>query len=147
MLTRLSVDYSGANMTTSLRWQPSEGDLVLVKGFTFDPERTFVATRVELRSTDLSKADAGYEPEVEGTIIDFVSATAFKVAGRAVTTKPPRCTSMEPWRISANDVLVEVEGTADAAGVLVALKVRFKEISTIRIVAQLETLVLQPMAP
>ena len=39
----------------------------------------------------------------------------------------------------ANDVLVEVEGTADAAGVLVALKVRFKEVNTIRIVAQIES--------
>ena len=137
----LVVDYSGANMDDFTTGQPSEGDLVLVKGFTFDPYGTFIATRVELRSDDWLKADAGDELEVEGTITDFVSATAFKVAGRAVTTTPT--TQYEHGTVAnlANDVLVEVEGTADAAGVLVALKVRFKEVSTIRIVAQIETLV------
>ena len=140
-INALVVDYSGANMEDFTTGQPSEGDLVLVKGFTFDPYGTFVATRVELRSDDWLKADAGDELEVEGTITDFVSATAFKVAGRAVTTTPT--TQYEHGTVAnlANDVLVEVEGTADAAGVLVALKVRFKEVSTIRIVAQIETLV------
>jgi len=140
-INALVVDYSSANMEDFTTGQPSEGDLVLVKGFTFDPSGTFVATRVELRSDDWLKADAGDELEVEGTITDFVSATEFKVAGRAVTTTPT--TQYEHGTVAnlANDVLVEVEGTADAAGVLVALKVKFKEVSTIRIVAQIETLV------
>ena len=140
-INALVVDYSGANMEDFTTGQPSEGDLVLVKGFTFEPYGTFIATRVELRSDDWLKADAGEELEVEGVITDFVSATAFKVAGRDVTTTPT--TQYEHGTVAnlANDVLVEVEGTADAAGVLVALKVRFKEVNTIRIVAQIETLV------
>ena len=140
-INALVVDYSAANMDDFTTGQPGEGDLVLVKGFTFDPYGTFIATRVELRSDDWLKADAGDELEVEGTITDFVSATAFKVAGRAVTTTPTTLYEHGTVANLANDVLVEVEGTADAAGVLVALKVRFKEVSTIRIVAQIETLV------
>ena len=140
-INALVVDYSGANMDDFTTGQPADGDLVLVKGFTFDPHGTFVATRVELRSDDWLKADAGDELEVEGTITDFVSATAFKVAGRAVTTTPTTLYEHGTAANLANDVLVEVEGTADAAGVLVALKVKFKEVNTIRIVAQIETLV------
>jgi len=140
-INALVVDYSRANMEDFTTGQPSEGDLVLVKGFTFDPYGTFVATRVELRSDDWLKADAGDELEVEGTITDFVSAAAFKVAGRAVTTTPTTLYEHGTAANLANDVLVEVEGTANAEGVLVAFKVKFKEVSTIRIVAQIETLV------
>jgi hypothetical protein len=140
-INALVVDYSSANMEDFTTGQPSAGDLVLIKGFTFDPYGTFVATRVELRSDDWLKADTGDELEVEGPITDFVSATAFKVAGRAVTTTPTTLYEHGTAANLANDVLVEVEGTANAEGVLVALKVKFKEVSTIRIVAQIETLV------
>jgi hypothetical protein len=140
-INALVVDYSAANMDDFTTGQPSEGDLVLVKGFTFSAGGSFIATRVELRSDDWLKADAGDELEVEGTITDFVSATDFKVAGRAVTTTPTTLYEHGTVASLANDVLVEVEGTANAEGVLVALKVRFKEVNTIRIVAQIGTLV------
>lgn len=140
-INALVVDYSSASLSDFPTGQPSQGDLVLVKGFTFSPDKAFVATRVELRSDDWLKAAAGDELEVEGTITDFVSATAFKVAGRAVTTTPATVYEHGTATNLANDVLLEVEGTANAEGVLVALKVRFKEISTIRIVAQIGALV------
>ena len=117
--------------------QPTDGDLVLVKGITFNTDGSFAATRVELRSDDWLKAAAGDVLEVEGAITDFESATKFKVAGRAVTTTPTTLYEHGTVANLANDVLVEVEGTADAAGVLVALKVKFKQVSEIRIVAQI----------
>ena len=133
----LLVDYSSANMDDFPTGQPADGDLVLVKGFTFNVDGSFVATRVELRSDDWLKAAAGDVLEVEGAITDFESATKFNVAGRAVTTTPTTLYEHGTVANLANDVLVEVEGTADAAGVLVALKVKFKQVSEIRIVAQI----------
>ncbi len=134
----LVVDYSSANMDDFPTGQPTDGDLVLVKGFTFAADGSFVATRVELRSDDWLKAAAGDVLEVEGAITDFESATKFNVAGRAVTTTPTTLYEHGTVATLANDVLVEVEGTADAAGVLVALKVKFKQVSEIRIVAQIQ---------
>jgi hypothetical protein len=93
--------------------------------------------RVELRSDDWLKAAAGDVLEVEGAITDLESATEFKVAGRSVTTTPATVYEHGTVANLADDVLVEVEGTADAAGVLVALKVKFKQVSEIRIVAQI----------
>ena len=134
----LVVDYSSANMDDFPTGQPTDGDLVLVKGFTFAADGSFVATRVELRSDDWLKAAAGDVLEVEGAITDFESATKFNVAGRAVTTTPTTLYEHGTVATLANDVLVEVEGTVDAAGVLVALKVKFKQVSEIRIVAQIQ---------
>ncbi len=134
----LVVDYSSANMDDFPTGQPTDGDLVLVKGFTFNADGSFAATRVELRSDDWLKAAAGDVLEVEGAITDFESATKFNVAGRAVTTTPTTLYEHGTVATLANDVLVEVEGTADTAGVLVALKVKFKQVSEIRIVAQIQ---------
>ena len=134
----LVVDYSSANMDDFPTGQPADGDLVLVKGFAFNADGSFAATRVELRSDDWLKAAAGDVLEVEGAITDFESATKFNVAGRAVTTTPTTLYEHGTVATLANDVLVEVEGTADAAGVLVALKVKFKQVSEIRIVAQIQ---------
>jgi Domain of unknown function (DUF5666) len=134
----LVVDYSSANMEDFPTGQPTNGDLVLVKGFTFNADGSFAATRLELRSDDWLKAAAGDVLEVEGTITDFASATKFNVAGRAVTTTPATLYEHGTVTTLENDVLVEVEGTADTAGVLVALKVKFKQVSEIRIVAQIQ---------
>jgi hypothetical protein len=133
----LVVDYSSANMDDFVTGQPADGDLVLVKGSAFNTDGSFAATRVELRSDDWLKAAAGDVLEVEGTITDFESATKFNVAGRAVTTTATTLYEHGTVANLADDVLVEVEGTADAAGVLVALKVKFKQVSEIRIVAQI----------
>lgn len=134
----LVVDYSSANMDDFPTGQPTDGDLVLVKGFTFNADGSFAAIRVELRSDDWLKAAAGDVLEVEGAITDFESATKFNVAGRAVTTTPTTLYEHGTVATLANDVLVEVEGTADTAGVLVALKVKFKQVSEIRMVAQIQ---------
>jgi hypothetical protein len=140
-INELVVDYSTASMEDFATGAPAEGDLVLVKGFEFNTDKSFIATRVELRSDDWIKPDAGDQLEIEGLITDFLSAADFKVAGAPVTTTP--ATMYEHGTVDdlADDVLVEVEGTANAAGVLVALKVKFKEISEIRIVAEIDQLV------
>ncbi|MCJ7452578.1 MAG: DUF5666 domain-containing protein, partial [Steroidobacteraceae bacterium] len=134
----LVVDYSGANMDDFATGDPSAGDLVLVKGFTFDPDGAFAATRVELRSDDWLMPGPGDLMDVEGTIVEFESPTAFNVGGWAITTT--QATTYEHGTVAnlANDVMVKVKGTADASSVLVAAHISFMEVNTLRIVAQVD---------
>jgi hypothetical protein len=136
----LVVDYSGANMDDFATGDPSAGDLVLVKGSTFDPDGAFAATRVELRSDDWLMPGPGDLVDVEGTIVEFESPTAFKVGGWAITTT--QATTYEHGTAAnlANGVMVKVKGTADANGVLVATRICFEQVNTIRIVAQVDGL-------
>jgi hypothetical protein len=134
----LVVDYSGANMDDFATGDPSAGNLVLVKGFTFDPDGAFAATRVELRSDDWLTPGPGDLVDVEGTIVEFESPTAFKVGGWAITTTLATTYEHGTAANLANGVMVKVKGAADANGVLVAAHISFMEVNSIRIVAQVE---------
>jgi hypothetical protein len=109
---------------------------VLVKGFKFLTDGAFLAIRVELRSEDRLTAGSGDLVEVEGIVVDFVSATDFKVADWKVTTTASTEYQHGTSADLANDVHVFVKGVADATGVLVAHKIAFREVSEIRVVAQ-----------
>ena len=100
----------------------------------------FLATHVELRSDDYLAAGPGDVVEIEGVVEDFVSVTDFRVTGWDVTTTP--ATTYEHGTVAdlADGVPVKVKGVANVAGVLVAQKIAFREVSTIRIVAQLDAL-------
>ena len=139
-INALVVDYSGANMADFPGGVPSAGDLVLVKGFTFAPDGSLLAIEVELRSDDWLAASAGDVLKVDGVITDFVSTTDFKVASRPVTTTTATVLERGTPADLANGVQVMVEGKANAAGILVAAKIRFQEVSEIRIVAQVAEL-------
>ena len=82
----------------------------------------------------------GDQVEVEGIIFDFESPSAFKVGGWAVTTTPSTTYEHGTAANLANDVMVKVKGTADANGVLVAARICFEQVNTIRIVAQVDSL-------
>jgi hypothetical protein len=139
-LNALVVDYSSANMEDFVAGDPAVGDLVKVTGFTFLADGAFVATHVELRSDDYLAAGPGDVVEIEGFVEDFESATDFRVAGWDVTTTAS--TTYEHGTVAdlADGARVKVKGVANADGVLVAQKIAFREVSTIRIVAQLDGL-------
>jgi hypothetical protein len=139
-LNGLVVDYSTANMEDFTTGDPAVGDLVLVKGFTFLGDGAFLAIHVELRSEDRLAAGPGDVVEVEGLVADFVSVTNFKVAGWKVTTTA--ATEYEHGTAAdlVNGVHVFVKGVADATGVLVARKIAFREVSEIRVVAQVDAI-------
>lgn len=137
-LNALLVDYSTANMEDFEDADPAVGDLVKVTGSTILADGTLVALHVELRSDDYLAAGPGDILEVEGVIEDFVSATDFRVAGWDVTTTADTTYEHGTAADLADGVLVMVKGVADANGVLVAHKIAFREVSTIRIVAQLD---------
>jgi len=139
-LNGLVVDYSTANMEDFTTGDPAVGDLVLVKGFTFLTDGAFLAIRVELRSDDYLTAGPGDLVEVEGIVADFVSVTSFKVADWKVTTTANTEYEHGTSADLANDVHVLVKGVADATGVLVAHKIAFREVSEIRVVAQVDAI-------
>lgn len=138
-INNLVIDYSSANMEDFTSGDPGAGDLVLVKGFTFDPEGTFVATRVELRSDDWLVPAVGDLVDIEGVIVEYQSQSTFKVGVWAVTTNPD--TRYEHGTVIdlANNVNVRVKGTVDANGVLVADVISFIQSSDIRIVAKIDS--------
>lgn len=132
----LVVDYSTANMEDFATGDPAVGDLVLVKGFTFLADGAFLAIHIELRSEDRLVAGPGDLVEVEGIIADYVSVTSFKVADWKVTTTANTEYEHGTSADLANGVRVFVKGVADATGVLVAHKIAFREVSEVRVVAQ-----------
>ncbi len=135
-INALAVDYSSANMSDFPTGLPADGDLVLVKGFSFASNGSFLATEVELRSDDCLQPDPGDVVEVEGLIASFVSATDFEVAGMRVTTTA--ATTYEHGTVAdlADGVMVRVRGTADTGGALVASRIAFEIENTVRIVAR-----------
>ena len=137
-ITALVVDYSAANLDDFPAGEPAEGDLVLVKGFGFDANGAFIATRIELRSDDWLEPGTGDEMEVAGIVTDFVSATDFMLAGTKVTTTSSTEYEHGTAADLAEGVQVLVKGEVDAAGVLVARHICFKLTSTIKMVAQVE---------
>lgn len=139
-LNALVVDYSAANMEDFASGDPTVGDLVKVTGSTFLADGVLVALHVELRSDDHLSAGPGDIVEVEGIVEDFVSVTDFRVAPWDVTTTASTTYEHGSAADLADGVLVLVKGIADSNGVLVAHKIAFREVSTIRIVAQLDAM-------
>jgi hypothetical protein len=139
-INALVVDYSAANMEDFTTGDPAVGDLVKVTGSTFLVDGALVALHVELRSDDYLAAGPGDVVEVEGVVEDFVSVTDFHVAGWDVTTTADTTYEHGTAADLADGVRVMVKGVADADGDLVAHKIAFREVSTIRIVAQLDAL-------
>jgi Domain of unknown function (DUF5666) len=120
----LTVDYAGA----SLRDFPATGlandQNVEVKGNSLNGAGALLATSVELR--DFEHGTGVFQREVEGLITRYASATDFDVAGRKVTTTSSTRYEGGTAADLAPNVKVEAEGSIDAAGVLVAVKIEFK---------------------
>ncbi|NNF66114.1 MAG: hypothetical protein HKM98_01245 [Gammaproteobacteria bacterium] len=129
MINALMVDYSTAMLEGFTAGMPADGDFVEVRG-TVQMD-ALVATEVSLED-DLPDLDEGDEVEIEGLVTRFATATDFDVAGYGVTTTAG--TTFENGMASqlALNVLVEVEGIANASGVLVADKVEFGDDGSIR---------------
>ncbi|MCH7834123.1 MAG: hypothetical protein IH911_03485 [Proteobacteria bacterium] len=128
----LVVDFSGAQQLDNFpAGTPEDGQLVEAKG-TLGASDELLATRVEFKGNDLL-ADEGDRIEIEGFITRFASAADFDVDGVPVSTIDS--TVYENGSEADLDLnrKVEVEGTLDANGVVVAAKVEFKRANFIRI--------------
>ena len=130
----LTVNYTTAVIDGFTTGQPANGDIVAVRGSSFDTtSTTLTATRVLPAASDVRRGAGRDALEQEGLITRFVSATDFDVAGKKVTTN----TATVYRNGSASDLLlnakVEVRGKLDTAGVLVADMIEFRRVGVLEL--------------
>lgn len=128
----LTVDYSAATLEDFPGGEIGEGDPVEVHGTSFNAQNQLEATRVEYEEDHIDGEDGDYA-EIEGLVTRFASATDFDVSGQAVVTNAGTEFQGGTAADLALDVKVEVEGTFNASGVLVADTVEVKSANSVRI--------------
>ena len=136
----LLVDYSGATLEDFGATGPANGDLVEVKGREFLGDGALRAQEVDKEDGSDDDSSSGDESEIEGLVTRFVSPRDFDVAGRPVTTTAGTTYVGGTAANLGPNVKVEAEGTIDAAGVLVAVKVVFKRSGSVEIAAPVEAI-------
>lgn len=132
------VDYSTATLEGFPATGPAVGDIVEVEGTAFLADGALKAVELENEDSLFDDDDHGDEGEVEGLVTRFVSATDFDVARQPVTTTSATKFVDGTAADLALDVKVEVEGTIDSSGVLVASKVDFEHESTVKLSGPVE---------
>lgn len=131
-INALTVDFSAAQLDNFPNGTPEEGQRVEAKGMSLGAGGELQATRVEFKLSGLGGND-GDAAEIEGFITRFVSASDFDVEGIPVTTTGS--TNFVNGTAADLDLnrKVEVEGSLNASGVVVATKVELKLSNFIRI--------------
>jgi hypothetical protein len=134
----LVIDFSAAQLSGFESGAPADGDLVEAEGTKFSEDTgAFIADLVKLES---EKDDHWHHhdhhgdydfAELEGLITRFESATDFDVAGEPVTTTETTRFEHGTAANLALDVHVEVKGSVDENGVLVATEVELYGISSV----------------
>lgn len=123
VINGLTVDYSLIISPPAL----ANGLFVEVNGDSFDlVSGALVADRVQVEDEDLPGVSSGDDGEVEGYVTRFGSATDFDVAGKPVTTNGQTQFKDGTALDLALNVKVEVKGTVNASGVLVADEIEIK---------------------
>jgi len=134
----LSVDYGVAVVSGVPGGLIANGQRVRVKG-TLAANGSLVASRVDYLGNALGGA-SGERREVEGVITRFASAADFSVGGLGVTTTAQ--TSYEGGAAAdlGLNVKVEVEGTLNGSGQLVARKIEVRRSAPVRLVATVDSI-------
>ena len=132
----LIVGYANAGLPEFGQEGPAEGDYASVKGRNFDNGGTLLATRV--KKEDENPGEPGDEAEIEGVITDFTSPESFSVGEVPVVTNGSTVFENGSAADLALGVRVEVEGTFNDEGALVADTVKVEIESNIRIWSSVE---------
>jgi len=138
-INALTVDFSAATLVNFSSNGPKDGDRIAAAGTVLGSAGELKATSIELLTANES-GQANQEGEIEGLITRFSSATDFDVAGHPVITSTSTIFEGGSSTDLALDVRVEAEGTFNASGVLVAIKVRIhlKSASATRLVGPVD---------
>jgi len=138
-INALVVDFSGAMLDNFSGGTISDGDFVEAKGTTLGSNGELIATRVERENPGVGDDDFDGQFQIEGLITRFVSATDFDVAGLPVTTTDQTVFLNGTAADLALNLKVQVEGSRNADGVLVATKVDIRRASNTRIHAPVDS--------
>ena len=141
MINNLVVDFTNvpAVLDNFASGSITEGDPVEAKGTSLGLSGELLATRVEFKGPGFADNE-GDHIEIEGFITRFGSATDFDVAGIPVSTIAG--TTIYAGGVAGDlgmNLKVEVEGEFDSAGVLNATKVQFKQATSVRMTAQVDS--------
>ena len=123
-INALRVDYSQAELEGFGSSGPQNGDTVEVEGTMLDADGVLIATHFERE--DGPSFAASERAEIEGLVTRFGSSTDFSVSGQPVVTNSSTVFENGSAADLALDVAVEVEGTVDGQGRLVAEEVEFR---------------------
>jgi len=138
MINSLVVDYSAAQLRDFDSGSIADGDRVEAKGDNLGANGELLATSVEFKGGVIS-GDSGDRLEVEGFISRFSSSADFDVATQPVITDGQTTFTGGVAADLALNVKVEVEGTLDANGVLVATKVDIRRAKVVRVTADVDS--------
>jgi hypothetical protein len=127
------IDYSAATISNGTL---ADGRIVEVKGTTLLPSGALRARTVELEN-GIGAAN-GDQLEIEGLVTRFASNTDFDVSGQRITTDGTTQFVTNGLTLALN-IKVEVEGSVNASGVLVAKKVELKLDNSLRITATVDS--------
>jgi hypothetical protein len=137
-LNALIVDYSGAALDDFPGGQIANGQFVEAKGTTLNGAGQLVATRVEFEGPVIA-GDADDRLEIEGFITRFSGPQDFDVAGVPVTTTGNTLFEGGTAADLGLGVKVEVEGSLNASGILVASKVDIRRATAVRATALIDS--------
>jgi cytoskeletal protein CcmA (bactofilin family) len=138
-INALKVDYSAATLVDFPDSGPKDGDLVEAIGTTLSASGVLQATSLELlNAKNVNNPAKPDNMRIEGLINQFSSATDFEVSGQPVSTSAT--TSFDGGTASdlALNVSVEVEGSINSDGVLLATKVEIRRAADVRLTAQVD---------
>ena len=142
-INALTVDYSAAMLDDFPGGAISNGDFVEAKGDILNPGGPLLATEVELETQDLDPDEID-DFEIEGFITRFIAGRPldnldFDVSGVPVITDSSTVFEGDTALLGLN-TKVEVEGTVNSAGVVVADEVDIRTgINRTRIAAQVDS--------
>ncbi|MEL7185522.1 MAG: DUF5666 domain-containing protein [Pseudomonadota bacterium] len=137
-IAALTVDYSGAQLDDFPAGSIQDGQRVEAKGTTLGAGGELIATRVEFKGDNLG-VDDGDQVEIEGFITRFASDADFDVSGSPVTTNASTIYEGGTAADLGLNIKVEVEGVADANGVIVATKVDIRRAKAVRATALVDS--------
>jgi hypothetical protein len=140
-INALVVDYSAASLQNFQSGGPADNLVVEATGTTLGASGQLLASQVEALTGLEMKADVDADAEYEGPVTRYASATDFDVAGRKVTTNGLTVyVGGTATDLATPFIRVEVEGSVDSTGTLVASKVQFEHTATVRIRAQVDAI-------
>ncbi len=130
-ISQITVDYAGATFKGMTSDSLKNGQFVEVKSRSTLSgtlsEARLIADEIELEDENRDIKDAEGEIELQGLVTRFVSITDFDVNNQTVTThSKTKYEHGKPSDITLN-TLIEVEGTINSAGILVADEVSFDD--------------------
>ena len=140
-INALVVDFSTATLQNFPSGGPADGVVVQATGATLGTQGRLLASEVEALGSQEIHAPVNADAEYEGPVTRYASAADFDVAGRKVTTNGSTVyRNGAAADLASPNIRVEVEGSVDSSGTLVASKIQFEHVATVRLRAQIDAL-------